>query len=118
MDGGSLLADEIIVFGRTDEAPGHLRTMIELQLAGETAALTSFDTGLPGWDGPGGTDGAKVLATRVVVEPQPGPSTDLSVDATSVTLRPERGGAIATALGPTPGAAREALTRRLGFGGG
>jgi urease accessory protein len=117
-DGGSLLADEIIVLGRTDEAPGHLRTMLELRLEDETAALTSFDTGLPGWDGPGGTDGAKVLATRVVVEAQPGPpSTDLSVDATSVALRPERGGGIATALGSTPSAAREALARRLGFDG-
>ena len=112
--GGSLLADEVIVFGRTDEAPGQLRTTLELRLDDETAALTSFDTGLPGWSGPGGTDGAKVMATRVVVEPQRGPaSTDLSVDSTSVALSPERGGAIATALASTPDEARDALTRRL-----
>jgi urease accessory protein len=118
-DGGSLLADEVIVFGRTDEEPGQLRTTLELRLDDEIAALTSFDTGLPGWNGPGGTHGAKVLATRVVVEPEPGPaSTDLSVDATSVALRPERGGAIATALASTPDEARDALTRRLCFGGG
>jgi urease accessory protein len=118
-EGGSLLADEIIVFGRTDEDPGRLRTMLELRLDDETTALTSFDTGLPGWDGPGGTDGAKVLATRVLVEPQSGPaSTEPSADTTSVALRPEGGGAIATALAPTPSAAREALARRLDLGGG
>ena len=117
-DGGALLADEVVVLGRTDEAPGHLRTLLDLRLEGETAALTSFDTAVPGWNGPGGTDGAKVVATRVVVEPPADiPSTHPSVDATSAVLRPERGGAIATALAPTPLAARDALARRLGFAG-
>lgn len=125
-DGGTVLADEMIVFGRVGETAGSLCSTIDLRLGDDRTALTSFDSSLPAWDGTGGTGGAKVLATRVVVDPLAGGSGRIGspssadepdhvgdVDERSVVLRPERGGAIATVLGATPADARAALHRRL-----
>ena len=125
-DGGTVLADEVIVFGRTGERAGSLHTTIDLRLDDDRTALTSFDSSLPGWDGTGGTGGAKVLATRVVVDPRAGGSGPTGspsspdepdhigdVDEWSAVLRPAGGGAIATVLGDTPARARAALHRRL-----
>jgi urease accessory protein len=119
--GGALLADEIVVLGRTDEDAGRYVGQLELRRGDEPVALTSFDTSVPGWAGPGGTDGAKVVATRVVVDPLDALASGTrpaAVDVTSVVLRPEGGGAIATALAWDPVTAREQLDRRLVLGVG
>ena len=111
---GSLLADELVVLGRSDERAGRFRGSLELRLGGAPALHTSFDTAVPGWDGPGGTGGAKVVATRVLVDPldaRPHPEAEVAptVSARAVLLRPERGGAVITALATGPTDARAAL---------
>lgn len=104
--GGTLLADELVVLGRSGEVPGAFAATTELRIDGEPVSLTSFDTALPGWSGPGGTDGAKVVGTRVLVGPDPAGA---PVRADAVALRPEAGGALATALAPDPVQARARL---------
>lgn len=120
--GGALLADEIVLMGRTDEDAGRYVAQLELRRGDEPVALTSFDTSVPGWAGPGGTAGAKVVATRVVVDPldalRVGDAEPSAVDERAVVLRPEGGGAIATAIADDPEAARDLLDRRLVLGVG
>lgn len=120
-DGGAVLADELLMLGRLDERPGALRTSLELRRDGAPVALTGVDTELPGWDGPGGTDGAKVVGTRVVVDPldrvrpvteDPPPTRSCAV------LRPHGGGAIATALTDDPATALARLDAILDLGVG
>jgi urease accessory protein len=119
--GGALVADELVVLGRTDEIAGRFASTTDLRRDGEPVCLTSFDTATPGWSGPGGTAGAKVIGTRAVLgscyadEVPDGRGTP--VDARTVVLRPEAGGALATTLAPDPGAAREQLDRALDLSG-
>jgi urease accessory protein len=104
---GRLLADELVVLGRTDEDPGAFAATTELRRDGTPISLTSIDTALPGWSGPGGTDGAKVVGTRAVL--RPGVVEAQPPSSTSAVLRPEAGGAIATTLAPDPDLARRQL---------
>jgi urease accessory protein len=118
--GGSLVADELVVLGRSDETAGRYRSSTDLRLAGAPVCLTSFDTATPGWSGPGGTGGAKVVGTRLLVgdhvhEGQgdgdgdgDGQRTD-HVDGRTVVLRPAGGGALVTTLAPDPMRARAQL---------
>jgi urease accessory protein len=120
-DGGAVLADELLMLGRLDERPGAMRTSLELRRDGAPVALTGVDTGLPGWDGPGGTDGAKVVGTRVVVDPldRVRPMTeDPSPTRSSAVLRPSGGGAIVTALADDPATALARLDAILDLGAG
>lgn len=105
--GGRLVADELVVLGRTDEVPGSFTAITDLRRDGTPISLTSFDTAVPGWSGPGGTGGAKVVGTRVVLGADEVEA--LPPNATSAVLRPEVGGAVATALAPDPGRARRQL---------
>lgn len=110
--GGILVADEVVIFGRTDEAAGPYESVTDLRRDGTPISLTSFDTSLPGWAGPGGTAGAKVVATRVVVDPFDATVTDRRpdpVDGSTVVLRPEGGGLLATTVAPDPDRARAQL---------
>mgnify|MGYP001301195548 CR=1 FL=1 len=110
--GGALVADELVVLGRSDEVPGRFVSSTDLRLGGGSTCLTSFDTATPGWSGPGGTAGAKVVGTRVVVDPaDPGPVDEPAtpVDGRTVVLRPEHGGTLVTTLAPTPDVARAQL---------
>lgn len=120
-DGGAVLADELLMLGRLDERPGAMRTSLELRRDGVPFALTGVDTELPGWDGPGGTGGAKVVGTRVVVDP-PERVLPVAVDPpptrSSAVLRPSGGGAIATALADDPAAALARLDATLDLGAG
>jgi urease accessory protein len=118
--GGALLADELVVLGRSDEVAGRYVGEVDLRRDGVGVSLTSFDTATPGWAGPGGTAGAKVVGTRVVVDPldamdaaPPAP-----VDGRTVVLRPEGGGAIATTLAQDPDQARAQLDASLVLGAG
>lgn len=121
--GGTLVADEVVIFGRTDEAAGPYVSVTDVRRDGTPTSLSSFDTSLPGWDGPGGTAGAKVVATRVVVDPAEAvadgggsPSDERStdpVDRRTVALRPEGGGLLATTVAPDPERARAQLEAAL-----
>lgn len=116
--GGSLVADEVVVFGRSGEAAGRFASSTDLRRDGVAVCLTSYDTATPGWSGPGGTDGAKAMGTRLVLgpgEPAGGLPPDAvdAVDARTVVLRPEAGGAIATTLAADPDRARHQLDAAL-----
>lgn len=115
--GATLLADDIVVFGRSGERAGAFSSTTELRVGGEPVSLTGFDTSLPGWSGPGGTDGAKVLASRVLVGEPDRRSDDpnCSVGQRHVVLRPELGGAIATVLCERADRARALLDDALRF---
>jgi urease accessory protein len=63
--GARLLLDDVLVLGRSGEPAGDLRSTMDVRIDGTPTTLTSFDTSLPGWSGPGGADGAKVIATRL-----------------------------------------------------
>lgn len=114
--GGTLVADEIVVFGRSDEEAGPYVAETDLRLDGAPICLSSFDTATPGWSGPGGTAGAKVVGTRVAIAPTSnhGDGEDdgagaAPVDLSTVVLRPEAGGALVTTLAPDPEQARAQL---------
>jgi urease accessory protein len=109
--GGALVVDELVVLGRSEEVAGRYVSVTDLRRDGLQTCLTSFDTALPGWSGPGGTAGAKVVGTRLVVEPsdageRAGPT---PVDTRTVVLRPEHGGTLTTTLARTPDRARAQL---------
>ena len=113
--GGALVADELLVLGRSDESAGGYRSVMDLRRDGVPLSLSSFDTDTPGWTGPGGTAGAKVVGTRLAVDPS-GTADDgraTPVDGSTVVLRPEAGGAIATTLAQDPDRARAQLDATL-----
>jgi urease accessory protein len=126
-DGGTLVIDDVVVLGRSDEAAGRFLSTTELRRNGEAISLTSFDTATPGWSGPGGTAGAKVVGTRVLLpapDPQdpprcsspsgatPGEPT-ATVDERTVVVQPEGGGTITTTLAADPDQARAQLDAAL-----
>jgi len=113
--GGSLAADELVVLGRSGEDAGAYESIADLRLDGTPVSLTSFDTATPGWAGPAGIAGAKVVGTRIVTGASVASAEDLpgSVDRQTVMLRPEGGGAIATTLAADPATARCQLDAHL-----
>jgi urease accessory protein len=122
-DGGGVLFDELVVMGRSDEAPGSFAGTLELRMGGSTASLTSFDTTTPGWHGPGGMGDAKVVGTRAVVDPlellaPDAAATRSPVTPSTVVLRPDAGGAIVTTLATNPTSATAQLDAALVLGAG
>lgn len=114
--GGRLMADELVVFGRSDEVAGPFASVTDIRRDGEPICLTSFDTATPGWSGPGGTAGAKVVGTRVVLGPPGAGAVDVGathVDGRTVVTQPEGGGSLATTLAPNPDRARAQLDGAL-----
>lgn len=97
---GAMTLEETVVFGRHREPAGTMASTTELRTDGELVSLTSWDSGLPGWNGPGGTAAARSMrttvfaGTAVVDAAVPAPS------ATTAVLRPERGGLVVTSLTP------------------
>ena len=61
----SVLLDDVVVLGRSAEPAGSLRSTLSARIGDQPVLLTSTDTSLPGWSGPGGTAGARVLANRL-----------------------------------------------------
>ena len=117
--GGSLVVDEVVVFGRSGEGAGRFASSTDLRRDGAPISLTSFDTATPGWSGPGGTGGARAVGTRLALGPVSMLGDDSAepagpVDARTVVLHPEAGGAIATTLAADPDAARAQLDAVLG----
>ena len=118
---GTLCADEVVVFGRSDEGLGGYRSTMDLRRDGGPFSLTSFDSSLPGWTGPGGVDGAKVVGTRLTIGPLGTlpPADAATVDQRTVVVRPTEHCAIATTLAADPteaGARLGAALRRPELG--
>ena len=113
--GGAMVADEVVVFGRSEEVAGRYLSVTDLRRDGMPICLSSFDTATPGWSGPGGTAGAKVMGTRLVVGPSDAGDDERvrPVDASTVVMRPEGGGTLATTLAPDPERARAQLDAAL-----
>ena len=110
--------DEVLVLGRQGERCGSLRSAVRVERDGEAVLRSGFDTSLPGWEGPGGTDGARVVGTRVLLMADAGsagaapagvtPSAPMRADQPpqryhsaprSALLRTEHGDHLAVALG-------------------
>ena len=79
--------DDVVVLGRDRERPGALCSTLSVQVDDEPVLLTSIDTSLPGWSGPAGTGGARVLANRLHLTDDPGTpfAVPSSVDGTPNT---------------------------------
>lgn len=63
--GADVTLDEVLVLGRAGEAAGTLRSTLSVRVEDAPVLLTSVDTSLPAWSGPGGVDGAAVIASRL-----------------------------------------------------
>lgn len=88
--GASVILDEVLVGGRSGEAAGSLRSTLDVRVDGDHVLLTSIDSSLPGWSGPGGIDDEAVVSHRLRL----GGSADGSGRSS------QRGGAL---LHPAPG---------------
>ena len=114
--GATVTVDELVVDGRNDDdRGGRLVSELGLTLDGVTSLRSSFDTATPGWNGPGGTDGARCLGTRLAVgHPNEAvPTTTATPSARAGLLRPERGGLLAVAVGDDPAGTRSEIERLL-----
>lgn len=115
--------DEVIVLGRSDEVCGSIRSSLRAEVGGTPRLRTSFDSTLPGWDGPGGTAGARISATRLLLgrdeDPAPpevrgpirteDPPSPTGAPRRCAVLAPEGGGQLAVALADDPDQARALL---------
>jgi len=130
--GASVCVDEITVMGRSDERCGSVRSSLRMWVDDSPRLRNSFDSSLPGWDGPGGTGGARIYATRMVWRPDDRGTVDGVVEPTpplqvdrpprrpdhaprAAVLSPEGGGHLAVALADDVGLARIALDEFLPF---
>jgi urease accessory protein len=94
--GADVTLDEVLVLGRTGEALGALRSTLAVHVDHAPVLLTSIDTSLPGWSGPGGVDRAPVLANRLRLAPG---CTAPASSSTAASRPPPR----AALLEPAPG---------------
>ncbi len=117
-EGATVRVDETLVLGRQGETSGVISSGVVVARDGATVLRSSFDTGLPGWDGPGGTDGADVVGTRLLLGPSHGSSpvevaptpplrADLPPDRPAsapraTVLRTEHGDRLVVAVGDSP----------------
>jgi urease accessory protein len=91
--GAEVLVDEVVVLGRSDEQAGArtgaLHATLDVRIDGTPSLLTSYDTSVPGWAGPGGVDGAPVLATRLLVDDRDRPATSRTDVPRGAVLHPD-----------------------------
>jgi len=94
--GADVTLDEVLVLGRTGEALGSFRSTLGVRIDDAAVLLTSADTSLPAWSGPGGAAGAAVVANRLRLAPgRTGPASR----APAASSPPQR----AALLEPAPG---------------
>jgi urease accessory protein len=93
--GADVTIDEVLVLGRARETAGTLRSTLAVQKDDAPALLTSIDTSLPAWSGPGGLDGASVVGTRLRLGPDDGTTT--CATRAAALLRPAPGCRLAVA---------------------
>lgn len=110
--GADLTLDEVLVLGRDREATGALRSTLSVRVDGAPVLLTSIDTSLPAWSGPGGVHGAAVVAHRLrlsgddsaPIDTQPSPN-----QPSAALLQPAPGCRLAVATATDVSDARRAL---------
>ena len=106
--------DELVVDGRNaEDRGGRLTSELALDIDGGPVLRSSYDTSTPGWDGPGGTDGARCLATRLAVGHDPDEDASPGTVTTATLLQPEGGGRLAVSLAEEPTDARSQLDEVL-----
>lgn len=68
-DTAGLVHSEVVVLGRHGEGPGDLEGRLDLERAGQPLLRhrAGYGSRWPGWEGPGGTAGRRVVATAVEV---------------------------------------------------
>lgn len=96
--------DEVLVLGRAGEATGTIRSTLAVRVDDAPVLLTSIDTSLPAWSGPGGVHGAPVVANRIRLGP------DGVADADTEVARAHPGAAL---LRPGPGCRLAVATAAL-----
>lgn len=102
--------DEVVVAGRHDaERSGRLVSELVLAVDDTVTLRSSFDTATPGWHGPGGTDGARCLGTRLSHDDALRNTSDGAPTAHGARLQPEGGGLLAMSLAGDPVTARRRL---------
>ncbi|MHB1137414.1 MAG: urease accessory protein UreD [Microthrixaceae bacterium] len=126
--GATVRVDETLVLGRRGERAGAIASGVRVVRDDTTVLRSSFDTGQPGWDGPGGTGGASVVGTRLLVEPthdgtgdEVTPTPPLRADlppashpaARAAVLRTEHGDRLVVGLGEDPDEVAQLLDRAL-----
>lgn len=94
--GAELLLDEVVVMGRVGEPAGTVCSTLSLNLDDSPILITSFDTSLPGWAGPAGTNGASVVANRLRFGGLDSPEPSAQVRGAAL-LRPAAGCRLAVA---------------------
>jgi len=93
--GADVRLDDVLVLGRAQDALGHLRSTLAVEVDDVPVLLTSIDTSLPGWSGPGGVDDRSVVASRLRLR---------GTDVETVAEAPlDAGPHGATLLRPVPG---------------
>lgn len=105
-----MLWRDVLVLGRLDETAGTVRSTVVVDVGGSPLLRQTTSVGAdapPGWAGPAGTGGHRVLGSVLLLgpdAPQAGPATSQRPAGRAgevAVLRPEAGGALVTALGAT-----------------
>lgn len=109
----SVLLDEIVVLGRAGETAGAFASSLDVRVDDNAVLLTSIDSSVPGWSGPGGVDGAKVVANRLRLGGADDGSTALATDARTTLLRPSPQCRVALTAASEVDQARRTLRRLL-----
>jgi urease accessory protein len=92
--------DDVVVLGRAREATGSLRSTLAVHVGDAPVLLTSIDTSLTGWSGPGGVDGATVVANRLRLGDEIGGGDSSAAGGTPISaavLKPQPGCSLAVA---------------------
>lgn len=116
--GADVTLEEILVLGRAGETGGALRSTLEVTIDDAAVLCTSIDTSLPSWSGPGGVDGAAVVANRLrlaAARTEPGSSAPVTSmpRRPAALLEPATGCRLAVALADDVTDARTSLDRVL-----
>lgn len=108
--GATVVLDEVLALGRTGEDAGALRATLDVRVDDVATLLTSLDTSLPGWSGPAGVAGARVLANRLRLG-EAAPAAPALANA--AVLQPAPGCQLAVAIAADVARARHTLTMLL-----
>lgn len=111
-----LVLDETVVLGRRGERGGHWRTTLDVRVGGQPRVLTSLDSALPGFDGPGGVDGAGVVNQRLVLGDTVQPAGERPLHGQAAMMSPAPGCRLAVAATDDVSSARAAVDHVLPFG--
>lgn len=110
--GADVRLEEVLVFGRAEEAVGTLRSTLAVRIDDAPVLLTSIDTSLPAWSGPAGVDGASVVGNRLRLGRPHAPVVAGTTDGAAL-LQPAPGCLLAVATAADVAVARGSLQALL-----